>query len=220
MPDQEGSFSLWSPVIDDDRKGCRFDARPYDFVQLSEGSSPLIRQFATCLGICEEIQEWRISRFCSSYFADTLGADTIEDRYPLAWRVEVRFQTQVPQAIRLNRPILSPRTCGDFDPTWLEAANSWSWSQCDCHVIANFLATEPQDLRSRLADSRALRMQNNCEFLCIADSVVQLRLQLGVLDLLKSDETVNQIVQEFRTLGAAVDWETSARMEAELQRYR
>lgn len=215
MHSEQQSFTLWSPVLDADKRGCRFDVCPYNFVQLHEGTPSLMAEFARCLNISAAVDRWELKRFCSPYFAGSLEAQAMEDRYPLAWRVAIRFTIPTDPVTKLGPTVLAPRLCGSYDSTWQETNDSWTWSPSECCVIANFADTRVRETVSKISSNPTLRAYANREVVQITNHILQVRISLGTLSFPRDEDAVKKVLGELRHLNAAVDWTRSVRMEVE-----
>jgi hypothetical protein len=200
------AFTLWHPVLDDDGSSCSFDVRPFEFVQLKDGSQDLLDSFLACLGVGVPAAAWDIRRFCSPYYREDMRSADWLDRYPLAWRVRATL-TRARREFNVPRSF-GPYPCGDADPTWRESDDSWQWDECNCVAVADFFDAAETGLDDETR-ARLLRTARHIEEYRLGPRVVQMRFDLGVMNFPQDGKRVDDFVHSLKLAGASVNWGTT-----------
>jgi hypothetical protein len=199
------SFMLWNPCVHGDGGGCSFDVRPADFIGLERGTRELMDEFLRDLGIGAEAREWTVTPFCSPYFAPAPDEVDWRDRYPRAWRVRVRFP---PGQARPVEPLPWGylRNEEGIDPTWTEDDDGWEWSRLPGVVIADFAAASFAGVEALDLDLPAVERAETAEF---AQGFVQVRFELGTLELPRDAERVEAFLAACRAKALSVHWQNT-----------
>jgi len=197
------SFMLWNPSMHADGGGCSFDVRPADFVGLERGTRELVDEFLNNLGIGARADDWTVSPFRCSYFAQAPDEDDWRDRYPRAWRVRVRFPagqvlpfTPLPWGYFRNEE--------GFDSTWTEDDDETEFSSVSAVVIADFPAADFHGAGELGLDLSGVATVEQSAF---AQGFVQVRFDLGALELPREAGRLEMLLAACRTKAASVHWQ-------------
>jgi len=206
--DFQSTFALWNPVSPGSDE-LAFDVRPLEQLQLNTGSNSLIESFLDCLGIRAEPLNWEVTPFCSPYFAANDPGGSHLDRYPMAWRVKVRFPGSVTN--RSDLDFFGPHVCDGIDPTWTDSENCWIWTRRECVIIADFSQDRRTEFLPRLQEDPVFQYCRRFEIFGSTPLHTQARFELGLLEFPESAPIVDTFTQACKLQSASVNWATSLR---------
>lgn len=202
------TFTLWHPVVQEDRKGCGFDVKPHGFSQLNRGSRELIEGFLDALKIDATPSRWRVDPFCSPYYRDDMESDNWLDKYPMAWHVRVRFSKALAKSVP---PIyLGPYPSDAEDSSWEgkdDPWSAWEWSSCLCVVIADFWDDQWDAASNDFKHEQVFRACRKIDHVELVANIVEGRFDMGELHFPADETRVDALVQACASRAFSVRWD-------------
>jgi hypothetical protein len=204
------TFTLWRPIVAPGGDICVFDVKRSAFEQLKDGTPELVARFLADLEMGGRAASWKIQSFCSPYYAAADASGSWLDRYPMAWRVAVAFES--PIKLPEKPPYLGPHPSEAIDETWEEAPESWEWSTRDGVVIADFFDHQLEASRTQLEASPSVRACRRIEFSPLIEKVIEGRFEMGPIELPRDEDRINELVRDCQKRAFSVNWAETLRL--------
>jgi hypothetical protein len=199
-------FGLWHPVVHADLGGCSFDVVRMEDRELGEGTPLFVTNLLRDLRVDAHVKSWRFTPFCTGFYGDPHGEHWM-DRYPMAWRVDVRFRTRYWSSTFVFR--YAGAATNEVDPTAprpdYDDPDYFLFHERPAVVVAVFPDVEREDL---VASSgwRATFAGAAVELSDLSPDLVQARLALGVVRFPDDEPRLTAAVDALRTIGGRVHW--------------
>jgi hypothetical protein len=193
------NFKLWNLSLDDDRLGCSFDVTRLQQYLLNEGTPEAIGRFLAALDVQAAVERWTLEPFCSPYFASEPIPKDWCVRFPMAWRVRVRFQGGYDKPISYRTgPVISDAR--DVTGSTSMDPIHWQYRKRQAIVVGDVFDRTPSSVDLRVEGLQKV------EWTRPHPRVNQAHLDFGQMSFPQDSDRLDELVVKCAGLGMSVHW--------------
>lgn len=200
--DARPNYHLWHAKCSrlDDGVVCTFDVTAPEMSELAQGDHDVMAAFADALHLgSAQVHSWNVEPFCTPYYAHEPSSDDWRDRLEVAWRVTMQLTGH---GNFFDYSGLGPIAAYGLDST-SSMGEIWDGEAMPCVVIID---EGPSREFSFLDQAAPDAVVNVLEYEIPERTLVQARVQLGMLEFPRDDDQVVTLVATCHRQFAATHW--------------